>query len=497
MVQYSVDLNGKTRKYPHYWEFCVGSCHAATLLREDVRNHIRDAHKDIGFKYIRFHGLFNDDMSVVIEDMYTSQITYSFENIDNIFDFLLDIGMKPFVEIGFMPEAFSSSSQTCFHYKGNVSMPKDDDQWTHFIQLFIRHLLERYGAEEVHQWYFEVWNEPNLRFFFDGTQEDYFKLYDMTARAIKEVDSALPVGGPATSANSWITPFIKYCESNQVPLDFITTHHYPSDDPLSNAGMNGPGEKGVGFDKAAIEQLPPEVVQEMMAAYLNKINENPREIMRDMTAKAKEEAGDYPLYYTEWNGSLEYDTPYQAAFIAHTLSYNEGMVEGYSYWTVSDVFEENGLKPGVFKNEFGIQTMQGIKKPSYRVFEALHQAGSQRLEVIGAHRTAELIALKNEESKEVTILAYNHDLERREIREEIMEIAISGTFDSVKVAYIDDNHANPLSSWKEMGSPVYISREQVTELKKTSEMKYEDLQVTEGKITLKLLPESVAVIKIN
>ena len=88
-VSLKVDLNAPARPYPHYWELCVGSCHAATILREDVREHIRAAHRDCGFRYLRFHGLFDDDMSVVIQPMMPwGELQISFYNIDCIFDFL-------------------------------------------------------------------------------------------------------------------------------------------------------------------------------------------------------------------------------------------------------------------------------------------------------------------------------------------------------------------------------------------------------------------------
>lgn len=332
--------------------------------------------------------------------------------------------MKPFIELGFMPEAFASGTQTCFYYKGNVTLPADFEQWSSFIREFVAHLIERYGEEEVKQWFFEVWNEPNLNFFFDGTQEDYFKLYDVTAHAIKQVNKNLKIGGPATSVNAWIPEFITYCEKYDVPLDFISTHHYPSDDPLSTAGLNGPGKKGSSINDELASQLSAEQLQDMITQFINRQNHNPRDVMYQMTKKAKEEAGKYPLYYTEWNGAKEFDTSYQAAFVAQTISYNEGLVDGYSFWTVSDIYEEMGVKPGEFKNEFGIQTMSRIRKPVYRVFETLHEAGTRRLEAEGSHCTVEVLALTD--GAVVTVLVYNHDLERRDVQAETVKLQLSG-----------------------------------------------------------------------
>lgn len=491
-IQYSIDLKAPARPYPHYWEFCVGSCHAATLLRADVQEHIRKARADIGFRYIRFHGLFDDDMSVYFKPMFGfGEPVISFYNIDVIFDFLLSIGMKPFIEVGFMPEALASGSSTVFHYKGNVTMPKEDGEWQKLIRLFAQHLIERYGLDEVRQWFFEVWNEPNLRFFFDGTQEDYFHLYELTARALKEVEPTLQVGGPATSVNAWIPAFRKFCEDNDVPYDFISTHHYPSDDPLSTMGMNGPGVKGTGFGDMA--KLSSEEQEKMHAAFMNRVNKNPRDVLAQMTRKARMETGDKPLYYTEWHGSGDYDTSYQAAFDVQTFAYNEGLVQGYSYWTVSDIFEEMGMKPGPFKNEFGLQTNHGVAKPSYRLFEALHQAGAMRIDVPKADDYVEALALTD--GLEATVFVYNHDLDRRTKIPQEVELKLTGAAQIWK-AVIDDDNTNPLQAWKDMGSPAYLTKEQELALHRASELRY--TQIPDGEpIRFTAQPESVTIFKIQ
>ena len=202
-------INGKVEtKFPHYWEECVGSCHAYTALREDYREQLIKAHNELGFKYVRFHGIFDDEMSVCIENFdfegNSQGITYNFINVDKVFDFLVDIGMKPFVELSFMPSCLASGEGRVFVYGGNNTMPKSDELWEDLVERFLNHIIDRYGKKEVESWFFEVWNEPNLPLFFAGTQEDYFHLYEITAKTVKKVDENLRVGGPATSFNSWI-----------------------------------------------------------------------------------------------------------------------------------------------------------------------------------------------------------------------------------------------------------------------------------------------------
>jgi len=462
MVEFLVKNKIQGREFPHYWELCVGSCHAYTALREDYRKQLKRAHDELGFKYVRFHGIFDDDMCVCVEKKThmgkSLGIVYNFVNIDNIFDYLISIGMKPFVEIGFMPECLASGDKTCFHYNANITPPKDYAMWTNFIKAFTEHIIERYGNQEVHSWYFEVWNEPNLFYFFDGTKEDYFKLYEHTVRSIKSVDEKLRVGGPATSINAWIPEMISFCESSNVPLDFISTHHYPSDDPLWK-------NSDIGLE---------EITKKM--GHLERVYD--RGILKEMTLKARKEAGKYPLIYTEWNTSAsteedQHDESYAAALVAKTLSDNDGLVEGYAFWTFTDIFEEKSQTKGVFHGGFGLQTYAGVAKPVYKVFELFHHLGYKRLAVesnISEDDTVELIATKVEDG--LRLIAYNHNVLNEKIVEENITITIEN-IDSIKeirISRIDEEHVNPKKKWIDMGKTEYVNANQLEKLHEASEL---------------------------
>ncbi len=205
---FTCDLAGPARPLPHFWEHTIGSGHATLALRADWQAQMHRAHDELGFRHVRFHGILCDDVGTLIAEGDT--LFYSFFNADRIFDFLLSIGMKPFVELSFMPACLASGGQTVFHYGANVSPPKDYARWATLIRKLVAHWAERYGLAELRQWFFEVWNEPNLDAFGSGKQEDYFKLYRYTAEAIKSVDGALKVGGPATAANAWIDDFTAF-----------------------------------------------------------------------------------------------------------------------------------------------------------------------------------------------------------------------------------------------------------------------------------------------
>jgi xylan 1,4-beta-xylosidase len=176
---------------------------------------------------VRFHGILSDPMGTLT--CQKDRLLYSFFNADSIIDYLLSIGMRPFVELSFMPTTLASGAQTVFRYQGNVTPPRDYRAWAALIQKLVHHWVDRYGVAEVREWYFEVWNEPNLHAFWTGTQADYFELYRHTAEAIKGIDPGLRVGGPASAKNAWITEFLDFCDGHGIAADFVSTHHYPTD----------------------------------------------------------------------------------------------------------------------------------------------------------------------------------------------------------------------------------------------------------------------------
>jgi xylan 1,4-beta-xylosidase len=216
-ADFKCNVNHASVSLHHFWEHTVGSSHATMALRADWQKQLTRCNRELGFRHVRFHGLLSDDMGTLMNE--ENALVYSFFNADQICDFLLSIGMRPFMELSFMPNALASGSDTVFHYKGNVTAPSDYDDWETLIKKLVGHWVQRYGIAEVSQWFFEVWNEPNLDAFWKKTQADYFKLYHYTANAIKNVHKNLKVGGPATADNAWITAFMDYSDKNEVPND--------------------------------------------------------------------------------------------------------------------------------------------------------------------------------------------------------------------------------------------------------------------------------------
>ncbi len=475
MPEFFCGLSDRTTPLPHYWEHTIGSGHATLALRADWQKQLRRCHEELGIRHVRFHGLLSDDVGTfVIEN---DEPLYSFFNADQIFDFLLSIGMRPFVELSFMPTGLASGKKTVFHYRGNVTPPKDLKKWATLVRKLVAHWIERYGANEVREWFFEVWNEPNLKFFWTKGQREYFEFYRVTAEAIKGVNSALRVGGPATAKNEWVEEFVDFCTREKLPLDFVSTHHYPTD----------------AFGKEGDDTI-------------TQLAQSRRSILREEAQNTFRRAQGKPVYYTEWNASSNprdplHDEPYAAAFVTKTILEMNGLVEGYSFWTFSDIFEENYFPSLPFHGGFGLLNLHGIPKPAYRAFELLHRLGTEQFLVDGIHATVDAWAIP--QGNKLTIILTNHALPRHAIgREQVwVRIADATRPRAVSIERIDDTHANARRLWERMKKPEYLSPEEVEKLQDASRLISEPhpwkYKKRELEIGIELPAQSVAAITVE
>jgi len=468
-------LSAPSTPLKHAWEHTVGGSRAVLALRGDWQEQLRRCHEELGFRYVRFHGLLSDDMGTLV--VHEDKPLYSFFNVDQICDFLLSIGMRPFVELGFMPEMLASGPETVFHYRGNVTPPRDYDAWSTLIRTLVGHWVERYGIEEVRRWFFEVWNEANLPAFWTGTQADYFRLYAHAARAIRSIDGSLRVGGPATAMTAWVEELRAYGEDNLLPVDFISTHIYPTD-PL-------------GFEGADTEE---------------QLANSPRDLLRDRAKLVREQARGCPVYVTEWNISSNprdhyHDEPFAAAYAARIVLETDAFVEAYSYWTFTDIFDENYFPSIPFHGGFGLLNLHGIPKPIYRAFQLLHHLGNERLPVVGVHETVDVWVVRK--SGSITVFLTNHAQPRHDIFMQRVEIHLTDAAAprAATIERIDDAHANPRRQWRDMGEPEYLSRTQVEELEAASRLVKEPFDVTCADGTLRfhvdLPPHAIAAVTLE
>ena len=257
------------------WRNCISIGRAHNLLRADILEQLEYAQKIIGYRYCRFHAIFDDEMDVVRRNEKTGKFIFQWHQVDRVHDALLKLGIRPFVELNPMSAVMESGTQTMFAYKMNVTPPKSYNEWEYLVESFTRHLVERYGFDEVKNWYFEVWNGPNLPGFWWGTQDDYWKLYTASAKAMKTVDEKLRVWGPASSKANWIKEIITYTTRNKIPLDFIPTHLYPQDEQVEFPDRKGSPHKVGDFFSATVKE-----VQQMVE---------------------KSERPDIEIHWTEWN----------------------------------------------------------------------------------------------------------------------------------------------------------------------------------------------------
>ncbi|MGV8986187.1 MAG: GH39 family glycosyl hydrolase [Cypionkella sp.] len=473
-AEFSSDLGAHATPLPHFWEHTIGSGHATLGLRADWQTQLKRAHDELGMQYARFHGILDDDMGTLIEQ--GGEFIYSFFNADQIFDFLLSIGMKPFVELSFMPTALASGQGTQFHYRANISPPRDLAQWSVLIHKLVEHWVDRYGLAEVRQWFFEVWNEPNLKAFGSGDQSGYFELYRYTVEAIKSVDDQLRVGGPATAANAWIDDFLTFCTAQKLPVDFVSTHHYPTD------AFGNPGDD----------------TEAQLAA-------STRSVLRDQAREVHEKAGTLPVYYTEWCTSSNprdvlHDDPYAAAFIVKTVLEANTLIQAYSYWTFSDIFEENYFPSVPFQGGFGLLNIHGIAKPSYRAYQLLHGLGTEMLPVEGAHETVDAWAVRDERG--ATLILTNFALPRHEISTQPVTFAVTSARPVIRaiIQRIDLDHANAKRHWERMGKPTYPRGESLDALNQASALQEEEvaftMEDTQLKLSVPMPPQAVAAIRL-
>ncbi|MDI5942985.1 xylan 1,4-beta-xylosidase, partial [Micromonospora sp. DH15] len=310
------------------------------------------------------------------------RVRHSFTYVDQVVDAYLELGIRPFVELGFMPSGLASGDQTVFWWQGNVTPPRSWTEWADLVRATVAHLVDRYGLDEVRGWPIEVWNEPNLTAFWqDADRDAYHRLYEVSAHAVKEVDASLQVGGPAISPGSdeWLVPFAEFVAARDVPCDFVSRHAYTS----------GPAQH-VPF--GTHQTLAP-------AEHLLEQFATPRRLLAG-TALAE-----LPVHITEFNSSYRpdnpiHDTAFHAAYLAPVVAAGGDLVDSFSYWTFSDMFEEVGIPTALLHGGFGLLTHRQLKKPTYHLYAFLARMGDQVLA-----RGADHLVTRDADGR-VTVLAW-------------------------------------------------------------------------------------------
>jgi xylan 1,4-beta-xylosidase len=439
----TIDATGAAKPFPHFWERMFGSGRAVLTLRESYRDDLRAAKQITNFEYVRFHAIFHDELGVYDQDK-EGQPVYNFSYVDQIYDGLLAAGVKPFVELSFMPRKLAANpAPHPFWYKPFPSPPNDPQKWAALISAFVSHLIDRYGKNEVETWYFEVWNEPNID-FWDGVpkQQTYFDFYDVTVPAVKQVDARLRVGGPATAQSAWISPFIAHCLSKHVPFDFVSSHIYGNEKSEDVFGKH-----------VDISQ------RDMVGRAVRKVYDE---------VKASD-APETPIIWSEYNATYmnrtdTTDSAFMGPWLANNIRECDGLQVMMSYWTFSDVFEEQGVIKTPFYGGFGLIAERGIPKAAFRAFELLHALGSQRME-----SSSENALVTKAEDGTIVLGLWNYADPGQTAAPKTFRLQpkdMSGR--SYKIRVLDPEHGSSIDKWVSMGKPPYPTAAQIEELKKAS-----------------------------
>jgi xylan 1,4-beta-xylosidase len=418
-VAVQVDAATETGQLDRVWRM-VGSERLSQLRLDETPDDkqiavefaeaLRQAHADLGATLVRAHAILHDDNAVVRRDA-EGTLRFDFSRVDAIYDQLLELGLRPVVELSFMPAALARDPElTVFTYRGIISPPADWGEWRRLVTELTAHLVERYGADEVAQWAFEVWNEPNLTVFWPGSQEDYLRLYAESALAVKAVDPRLPVGGPSTAAGEWIELLAEHAASNDLPLDFVSTHTY--------------GNLPLDF-RAALE---------------------------------RQGADGIPIWWTEWGAGATHFGPVHdgvigAPFVLSGFASAQGRLDAVAYWVISDHFEELGRPPRLFHNGFGLLSVGNLRKPRYWAAHLAAHLGnrtlSARIEGDGAGVLVQVWATRHDDGT-IDILVWNGTINAALVHgdprlDRQVRLTVTGLDDSrhlVWQARVDEQHSN-------------------------------------------------------
>ena len=497
-----IDAHAPGTPFPHFWEKVFGSGRAILSLRDSYQKDLREVKQSTALQEVRFHGIFMDEVGLYDPDRKPIQFAqmksataaapenagiYNFSYIDQIYDGLLDNGVRPFIELSFMPKKMASDPNAlhAFWYKQNVSPPKDYSVWDTMITAFAQHLVDRYGIEDVSQWDFEVWNEPNIDFWVGKpAQASYFELYDHTALSLKKVSSRLRVGGPSTAQAAWTGDFLRHCKEKNIPVDFASSHVYAND---------------TAKDVFHTDEVIPR--DRMVCRSVRKVHD---EIAASPLPST-------PLIFSEYNASYANepnvtDTIYMGPWLATTISQCDGLTESMSYWTFSDVFEEQGVVRSPFYGGFGLVAEDHIAKPAFNAFAMFHQLGDKRLALASDSALvtrrpdgALVIALWNYAPPDGTGASYTPPPASRG-PSKVFTLQIAGVAPNTNatILRLDEGHGNVVKAYDTMGRPPFPSRKQISELREAGKAAQpERTALKKGSLTIQVPPQGLVLITIG
>lgn len=481
-----VNTKEKGETFSKHWQNLTTFSRASEGLRAKWQRQLTALQRDIDFDYIRFHGIFMDDMMVYNHDK-DGNVVYNWTSTDDLIDNFLANGLKPFFDMTFMPDLLKRSDHTIFWWKGNISPPNDIELWKDMVRAFVVHCINRYGLSEVNKWYFEVWNEPELEYaFWAGSQQEYFDFFKSTFNTIKEISEDIKVGGPSIThgsilSDNWLEEFLKFSKNNNLHLDFVSVHIFPEYIPTSEY---------LAAQELVLKGEPlNNVISGLKLVYHN---EDHTKTVLETLNNTIADILDYKVevHVTEWNASSVYgnlisDTCYLATYIVKNALETIGKVDSLGYWSFTDLMEEHKLGVSHFHGGFGLINKDGLKKPSYNAFTLLKKLGTEvvsqgenfivtrdgdSIQVLAYNYTHFDELFKHGESSHLSnkdrYSIYKH---KEDLKVQINLTEISGEYKLTKYQ-LDRNHGSVYDEWINMGAPENMTKSEISYLKAQSEI---------------------------
>ncbi len=360
------------RQLRHTWRNVISVGKASDLLLSDIQNILRRVQKEIHYRYIYFNGILSDDLHVCFTNN-EGGVVYNFSYIDKILDFLMEIGLKPFLQFTYMPEALAKNPDHVLlgHL---VSEPDDLHSWCNLIRAFMEHILSRYHLAEILQWKFSVWYQPNTpaRLFGFSKISDFYRFYQDTYNTVKSFDSAICFGTPAfyyldtPEQDQWYLDYFQWCRTHDCMPDFINFVYY--DTVL--ADRRNHSKSTFGF---------------INSMTLNDSSNGVHSFILHVRRQLREwDCKDLPIYVCEWNNTpsqqdLLNDTCYKSCYITKTILDNYDLPESLSYWALSDLMSEAPIPGNMLFGGLGLFTVNNLPKAGYYALCLLRQLGDQFL----------------------------------------------------------------------------------------------------------------------
>lgn len=475
----------------HTWEGVVNVDQFRWLVRRDMQEQLVLAQRELGAKHVRAVGMFDDEMRVFCPSpgsfmgYESKEPRTNWQNVDYVIDSLVDRNLFPMFTTSFIPSAMASGPVTVFTTKASTSPPKDWRTWEAFVREAVRHAVDRYSLEIVRQWHFEVWNEPNLHgWFWGGTQSDFHDLWRTTFNAIKSVDASLRVGGPSTARAEWIEDLLAYGSAHGCAPDYLITHIYNNDSTADNP-------------------LAP-----FAGAQADKNSRSPNSaagFIRGVRRLADRLGFKGEIHWNEWGRSFHgvdkrREEPAEAAFCVRLLDQVSQEADVFSYWCLSDIYDQVGFGREAFFGGYGLFNLQGLRKPTYHAFELMTRLGTERVVTggDGVDSFTNTIVTQSPAQRRAHVLVYGYDhaddpaIQSLDVRVELPRGA-----KPLALYRVDSGENNVVARWRELGAPAYLSRAQTRELAATNALQRSSSRIettlTDGRLTARFPMEAPGV----